>query len=150
MAVWQSLRCSFPDIELHGCLFHFSQAIHRKVQEFGLQGHYRKKGDITDIIKMLFSLPLLPHHQITSEFEAIKAKALGHHNVGLHSLFAYVEKTWMKSNVWKVINLSAYQRLVRTNNDTEGYHFRLNKQVEVILLSINYWRYYIKKPNMSI
>ena len=41
-------------------------------------------------------------------------------------LYAYVQKTWFGSSVWKPRDICAYRRLVRTNNDAEGYHTRLN------------------------
>ena len=127
-AVWQSLRNAFPDIQLHGCLFHFNQAIHRKVQELGLQAEYRKNGAVAELIKQLYSLPFLPPRLMGTEFSNLKSKALLFDDARLSKVFAYAEKTWMKSTVWKLKNISAYQRLIRTNNDTEGYHYRLNKK----------------------
>ena len=41
-------------------------------------------------------------------------------------LLAYYERTWLQSTVWSPRNISVYHRLVRTNNDSEGYHRRLN------------------------
>ena len=41
----------------------------------------------------------------------------------------YVQKTWFSSSVWKPQDICAYQRLVRTNNDLEGYHRRLNERI---------------------
>ena len=38
----------------------------------------------------------------------------------------YMRATWFNSSVWKPVNLCSYQRLVRINNDVEGYHRRLN------------------------
>ena len=40
-----------------------------------------------------------------------------------------LKKTWFSSSVWKPQDISAYQRLVRTNNDLEGYHRRLNARI---------------------
>ena len=34
----------------------------------------------------------------------------------------------MMSTIWKPKDVSAYQRMVRTNNDLEGYHRKLNKR----------------------
>ena len=46
----------------------------------------------------------------------------------IKKFFSYVQKTWFQSNVWTPRNVCAYQRLVRTNNDLEGYHYRLNSR----------------------
>lgn len=35
--LWQGLRGVFDEPSIHGCAFHFSQALYRKLQEFGLQ-----------------------------------------------------------------------------------------------------------------
>ena len=77
---------------------------------------------------MLFSLPFLSHRQIASEFDALNAQAQEMGEEKLTSLFVYVKNTWLSSNIWKLKNISVYQRLVRANNDTEGYHYRLNKK----------------------
>ena len=44
----------------------------------------------------------------------------------MNSLYDYVKGTWFESSVWKPRDLCGYHRLVRTNNDVEGYHRRLN------------------------
>ena len=42
-----------------------------------------------------------------------------------------MEKQWFQNSVWKPLDISAYRRLVRTNNDVEGYHRRLNQRIEL-------------------
>ena len=32
IAVWKALKTVFPETKLQGCLFHFKQAIYRKIQ----------------------------------------------------------------------------------------------------------------------
>ena len=34
------MRAVFPGVNIHGCLFHYTQAIYRKVCEFGLVNAY--------------------------------------------------------------------------------------------------------------
>ncbi|XP_052229578.1 uncharacterized protein LOC127843804 [Dreissena polymorpha] len=41
-------------------------------------------------------------------------------------LMEYVRRTWLESDVWPVHSWSVYGRSVRTNNDVEGWHRRLN------------------------
>ena len=38
----------------------------------------------------------------------------------------YIDQTWMKSSVWPIESWCVFKRTVRTNNDCEGWHRRLN------------------------
>jgi hypothetical protein len=40
----------------------------------------------------------------------------------------YVEKTWIKNRTWPPKTWSVYFQEVRTNNDVEGWHRRLNSK----------------------
>ena len=44
----------------------------------------------------------------------------------LTPLLQYVGRTWIESNVWPPACWSVYFQTVRTNNDLEGWHTRLN------------------------
>ena len=44
----------------------------------------------------------------------------------LESLFEYVESTWMGDGLWSPQAWSTFGQPVRTNNDVEGWHHRLN------------------------
>ncbi|XP_070568671.1 uncharacterized protein [Ptychodera flava] len=42
-AIWRAAESVFPGVKIHGCSFHWSQALWRKVQELGLSPVYRYK-----------------------------------------------------------------------------------------------------------
>jgi len=44
------------------------------------------------------------------------------------SLVTYVNETWVTSRLWPASCWSAFQSSVRTNNDVEGWHNRLNRK----------------------
>ena len=44
-------------------------------------------------------------------------------------LLDYIQRTWIYSNVWPPEAWSQFQRSVRTNNDCEGWHRRLNNKI---------------------
>ena len=44
----------------------------------------------------------------------------------LVNLVKYVDQTWFNSTIWTPKDICCFKRLVRTNNDVEGYHRRLN------------------------
>ena len=117
-----SLKEVFPDIQIHGCQFHYSQSIFRKVQGLGLTKTYKEDSALRQEVKMLFALPLLPQRDMIKGFEEMEMNA----DARLADLMQYMRSTWFNSSVWKPANLCSYQRLVRTNNDVEGYHRRLN------------------------
>lgn len=41
--LWRALQSVFNDPQIHGCAFHWGQAVWRKVQEFGLQVCFLRK-----------------------------------------------------------------------------------------------------------
>ena len=44
----------------------------------------------------------------------------------IQNLVAYVREIWIQSSMWPPESWSVFNRSVRTNNDTEGWHRRLN------------------------
>ena len=38
----------------------------------------------------------------------------------------YIKKQWISGDVFTVRDLSVFQMTIRTNNDVEGYHYRIN------------------------
>ncbi|XP_078606696.1 uncharacterized protein LOC144879280 [Branchiostoma floridae x Branchiostoma japonicum] len=48
----------------------------------------------------------------------------------LVQLMEYMDGEWMTNSVWTVEEWSVYFQPVRTNNDTEGYHTRLNRKAQ--------------------
>ena len=105
-------------------MFHYCQAVYRKVASLGLTTAYKENGSVHTIIKQLLALPHLPRRHITPAFEEIRGQV--QNSPVVESLFEYVDRTWMKSTVWSVGNICSYRRVIRTNNDCEGWHRRLN------------------------
>ena len=70
--------------------------------------------------------PYLPRRHIRGAFDALRESAGTDPRV--LQMFEYCEKTWFRSTTLVVGNLCPFRRVVRTNNDTEGWHRRLNSR----------------------
>lgn len=80
-------------------------------------------------MRKVFALPLLPADDIEAAFQKIKEK--NESNDGrLDAFLSYVDATWIHSSMWPVASWSVYGRSIRTNNDVEGWHARLNRRAK--------------------
>ena len=72
-AMWSAFKKVLPShSKLHGCWFHWSQCIYRKVKDAKLHHQYAKNGPIREFIKMLMALPHLPAEHIPEAFNRLK------------------------------------------------------------------------------
>lgn len=76
-------------------------------------------------LRKLLVLPLLPADHMQPAFDAIVARAPAN-CTELQQMLQYVRSTWLQHAIWAPVNVSAYGQQVRTNNDVEGWHRRLN------------------------
>jgi hypothetical protein len=126
-ALWRALADALPAVKRRGCTFHWTQAVWRKIQGLGLQDEYQSDRETNKICRQLMSLPLLPADVITAEFQRIARRATAVSPV-LERLTDYVSRTWVSSHLWPPLAWSTYRLPVRTNNDVEGWHYRLNQK----------------------
>ena len=76
-------------------------------------------------------MPFLPVNQIQPLFDNMTRDADGEWKdvpPQLLDLLQYIQATWITSNVWSPPAWSVFGQSVRTNNDVEGYHNRLNSR----------------------
>ena len=69
------------------------------------------------------ALPFIPSEHIPPTFEDLARQAS---TAPLQSLVQYVRNTWIDSTLWPPSSWSVFKQSVRTNNDVEGRHLRLN------------------------
>lgn len=124
---WKAVRSVFPDIAIKGCSFHWRQAVWRKVDSLGLRVPYLTSGAIHSYIKEVLALSYIPAEHIKPTFEnlALRAQLA---DPKIQELIAYVKKTWIESSLWSPDTWSVFNMSVRTNNDVEGWHRRLNSR----------------------
>ena len=119
LGLWQALREVYPTSSLHGCGFHWAQAVQRRVQNVGLQTTYQRREGVHHHIRKLLAIPFLPARDIQRAFQKLKEK-VDDNSEPLRELFRYVQDQWMDSTIWSPEEWSVYRQTVRTNNDTEG------------------------------
>jgi transposase-like protein len=88
--LWNALRQLFPGIPIKGCVFHWCQAIFRKIQKSGLAVSYNSKGNTYTFPRKLMALPFLSREHIPLAFNKLKETAQGH----LHTVVRYVDKMY--------------------------------------------------------
>jgi len=69
------------------------------------------------------ALPFLPADVIADEFQTLHT-ASDDPRVAQH--LQYMELQWISSTTWPPTTWSVFRQPVRTNNDVEGWHCRLN------------------------
>jgi len=125
-ALWQAIAKVFPRTKHRGCTFHWTQAVYRKIQALGLARQYREDRDVHKLCRRVMALPLLPAAEIPRQFYRLRQQAVSE---PMRALCDYVDKTWLSDVLWPHLSWSAFRRPIRTNNDVEGWHYRLNRRV---------------------
>ena len=122
-AMWKGILSMFPDVSIQGCLFHWAQALRRKMGELGILKSYKNNSNVNGFCRKLLALPFLPHEQIPPTFYELKGLVTDHI---LTRFMEYIERQWITSSFYRPERWSIFSREVRTNNDLEGWHRRLN------------------------
>ncbi|XP_046579344.1 uncharacterized protein LOC124286932 [Haliotis rubra] len=101
-----------------------NQAIYWKVQNLGLATAYDEDVGTHRFIKKLMGLQFLDSAHIEPAFMKVKQQAV---TQNLIALCEYFESTWIRSSVWTITNWSVFGTAIRTDNDLESWHRRLNQ-----------------------
>ncbi|KAG0712897.1 hypothetical protein GWK47_017411 [Chionoecetes opilio] len=138
-AVWTAFCRIYPDLQLKGCSFYWTQAVWKEIQLYGLNTNFCKKKNTNKFLGQLLCLPFLPADKIPETFEYLQSLVFPSHPDGLHLLLEYLESTWITSRRggWTPEQWSVFGWTVRTNIDVEGWHGNLNKLCERAGESVN-------------
>ena len=130
------MRVVFPSVQVHGCVFHFTQALYRKVQFYGLAPEYAKRGVHHHFLRMVMALPFIPAEHSREAFASLQEHGAQYGSDDIAKFMDYVNTTWFQNSVWSPDNWSVFQQTVRTNNNVEGWHHRLNVKMKHTAASI--------------
>lgn len=125
LAVWSAVKNALPGVTQRGCCFHFKQAVWRNVQNVGLQVAYGSDDNVNRLCRKTMALAFLPPAVISRAFEDLEQENV-RPEVSAH--LDYVRRNWIDSQVWPPSTWSVFQQPIRTNNDVEGWHRRLNSK----------------------
>ncbi len=90
---------------------------------------YTTRDSVYTLLRKVFALPLLPAEDIRPAYDSLRSK-VDPDATALLTFFDYLEATWIRSELWPIPSWSVYGRSIRTNNDVEGYHNRLNRRAK--------------------
>ena len=93
------------------------------MESIGLREAYMKKASTHDFCRLLMALPLLPAEYIRPQFDKLRNSSLP---PALERLVNYIEQQWINNSVFTVESWSVFMQPIRTNNDVEGWHHRMN------------------------
>ena len=127
LSLWKAINETMPDVNIRGCCFHWTQSVWRRIQSVGLQSNYMQDAAVHMLCKQLLALPFIPAEHIRPVFEKLQERAV---TPDLQELTDYISMTWMESTVWTPEAWSVFGQSVRTNNDVEGWHHRLNAKAK--------------------
>ena len=127
-ALVPTIRTQLPTSQHHGCLFHFSQAIWKRVQLLGLTTLYHSNHAVRDFIRKILALPFLPEAEIPTAWHSLEEDDLLLQHPLLEDLTTYFSSTWIQG-AYPLSMWSAYHLRIRTNNHVEGWHSKLNTNI---------------------
>ena len=123
MAIWKAAESVLPEAERKGCAFHWANAVVSHIKSLGLLPTYYNDRPTNRYCRRLIALPFLPEEHIPTMFQELARDAS---TSQLQMLVHYIQRTWIDSDVWNPASWSVFLQAIRTNNDVEGWHRRLN------------------------
>lgn len=131
MAMLRTLQRLFPNSRIRGCLFHYSQAIWRKVQSLGLTARYSDDDAFNRLVRRASALPLVPPQQVDDVW--LQAMNEVDDDDDAQQFMDYVTTNWVDAftatfpmEIWNQYdNIEGH----RTNNHLESWHSVMNRQL---------------------
>ena len=123
-----------PSATHYGCYFHFTQAVYRRVQLYGLSRVYRFKENVRFLIRQLFCLPYLPKSLVVETFEKLIASneivKMKLKYPKLQDLIDYVKRVWV-NGFYPIAIRNIFERDcdLRASNIAESWNSKYNRPI---------------------
>ncbi|XP_055306982.1 uncharacterized protein LOC129571240 [Sitodiplosis mosellana] len=141
MGAINAIRANFPESEIHGCHFHFTQNIWRHIQLVGLQKAYNEDDDVALNLRHLIALAFVPEHSVEAAYEElIETEFFKAGDPKIDELLDYFQATYIyafdrkggkKAPLFEIKLWNVYETVLsgfpRTNNHIEGWHNKVNR-----------------------
>ncbi|XP_071643034.1 uncharacterized protein [Temnothorax longispinosus] len=112
-AAGTSVSDHFPSASIHGCWFHYNQAVFRKWKSLHLSNAP------PDVLFMTMTLPLAPPEYFVEGYKIIEEQADSMREYpDIHLFLAYLRRNWVPA----APKISVYKCPARTNNIVESFH----------------------------
>ena len=118
------------DCPSHGCWFHYSQALLKRVHKTGLLGTFNGNHDLKRFIHQLMTLALLPAENVEATFHELRnqrPRLAPHTERKLSDFLRYYGRYWLRKITPEI--LSVFGLPQRTNNSVESFHAVLKRKM---------------------
>lgn len=126
-AVIEAVNSVFPNAQFHGCFFHFSQSLWRKVQNLGLSSEYNTDQEVRDSVRKCAALAFLKPADVEEGW--LHVHGMAEKNEKLSKFLDYFVEQWLDNPLLPLTAWNCSGRRHRTNNAVEGWNYRLNSVV---------------------
>ena len=99
-AIQNAVVNTYDDTNIRGCVFHFKQAILRKVNKIGLAKTYKDNPAFRKFVRILMCLNFLPAQDIPTALQTLRQHVLPlSHSEGrlTKMLLTYIQKFWIET-----------------------------------------------------
>jgi len=118
-----ALYIEFPNLYLDGCLFHFCQSQYKNISQLGLTALYKSSIEFKKWVRLFWALAFLPPQKVQEWFNTLVQMNPFPANLAVGNYIQYFKYWIERIDIW---NVSGITNSHETNNDIEGWHFRVN------------------------
>lgn len=141
MAAFLAIKEIYPQTQIMGCFFHFTQILYRKIQNNGQMNEYKRNPFFREAFKMVIALSTVPLSALEEESKKLESLILRNNNLNSFvNFWLFFKQNYLKNlnnpqltSIFSVEFWSIRKRLIlsipRTTNALEGFHRALNANI---------------------